>query len=448
MIRFVVIFSMLFLSGCLRVNTDPCPDFKRVQEDVLERSGHTIYWEAPEGERAFKACIEKVLGENLTADRAAYVALLNNRQLQATYESLGIAKADLAQAGLLMNPIFALAYRFTTQSTSSALINIGLLQNFLEALLIPLKKRSARFELESTRSMVTAQVLQVIADTKMAFYDLLAKKQIWNLQSQILLSLELSYETAKRLFEAGNLKKLDLVMYRVVYEEAKVALANVEIEILEAKERLNVLMGLWGDQIIWAAFDCLPDLKECEMSWEWVEQYAIANSLDLEIARREMGRTAAQFGVDTTRFIFPQLDLGPDAEREEGVWFVGPAIGIAIPFFDFGKANSAAAQAEISRQWNQYTALAIRIRSQARVARFRLLNAYRKSQYYQRVVIPLAEEVTANTLFQHNAMQLGVFHLLSAKQIELEKKIQGVEFLRDYWVERTALELILQGSAP
>jgi len=34
------------------------------------------------------------------------IALLNNKDLQATYEDLSIAQADLVQAGLLQNPVF------------------------------------------------------------------------------------------------------------------------------------------------------------------------------------------------------------------------------------------------------------------------------------------------------------------------------------------------------
>ena len=40
---------------------------------------------------------------------AVQVALLNNRGLQATYAELGIAEADVVQAGRLRNPGFSFA---------------------------------------------------------------------------------------------------------------------------------------------------------------------------------------------------------------------------------------------------------------------------------------------------------------------------------------------------
>ncbi len=439
------IFSMLFLHGCLRVNTDPQTVFAEVQQDVLTRTGHTACWDTCPDEAAFKSCIESTLKQELTEDLVVYIALLNNRQLQATYENLGIAKAQLVQAGLLRNPIFALSYRFSTKSTVTDLIDIGLFQNFLEALLIPLKKRMAASELEATQAMVTTQILDVIAQTKIAFCDFQALEQIWTLKKQVLLGAESSYDAARRLFEAGNIKDLELTANRTFYEQTKVELASLEVTVLKSRERLNVLMGLWGNQINWKASICLPIALENESDWGDIESCAIANSLDLTIARRQIYATAAGFGIDTTRIVFPQMEIGPSSERDEGVWFVGPAIALGIPLFDFGQAVSAAAQAEILRQWNRFTALAVDIRSTARIARIHVLNTHRQSQYFQKILVPLAEQLTSLTLLQHNAMQLGVFHLLSAKLQELEKKIQAVEHLRDYWTARTELEMILNG---
>jgi len=436
---------MFFLCGCLRVNTNPKPIFEEVQQDVLTRTGHTACWDTCPGEAAFKTRIENILEQELTVDRAIYIALLNNRQLQATYENLGIAKAQLVQAGLLRNPIFALSYRFSTKSTVTDLIDIGIFQNFLEALLIPVKKRMATAGLEATKAMVTVQVLDVIAQTKIAFYAFQALEQFWSLKKQVLLGADSSYDAARRLFEAGNIKDLELTANRIFYEQTKIELANLEVDVLKARESLNVLMGLWGSQINWKATPCLPVIQEKELEWSTIENDAVANSLDLTIARRQIYATASGFGIDMTRIIFPQIEIGPNSERDEGVWFVGPAIALGIPLFDFGQAVSAAAQAEILRQWNEYTALAIEIRSAARIARMSLLNAHRKTQYYQKVLVPLAEQLTSLTLLQHNAMQLGVFHLLSAKLEELERKIQAVDIVRDYWIAHTELELLLNG---
>ena len=230
-----------------------------------------------------------------------------------------------------------------------------------------------------------------------------------------------------------------------MYEQIKLEIASLEIEVLQAREKLNVLMGLWGNQIDWKFSSHLLDVPMKEENLDNIENCAIANSIDLHLSYKDMLATAAKFGIDTSRLVFPLIAAGPSAERDEGVWYIGPAFALAIPLFDFGQANAAVAQAEILRQWNHYTALAVEIRSSARSVRFNLLNALRQAKYFKQVIIPLAEQITSYTFLQYNAMQLGVFNLLMTKQIEINKKIQAVEALRDYWIIKTELETLLQG---
>ncbi|MCB1117547.1 MAG: TolC family protein [Chlamydiia bacterium] len=448
LIKSICLFSMLVLviNGCCRVDTDAQPIFNQIHDDVAHLTNQDVYWDSSLDDCLRAVSITDLLKEDLNENTAVQIALLNNRDLQATYESLGIAKAQLAQSGLLKNPVFLFSYRFSTVSSVTDLIDMSLYQNFLELLLIPLKKRLARAELEATKAMVTNQILEVIAQTKIAFYKSLSAKQIWDLKIDVLLANELSFIAAQKLYEVGNITELEVAMERSLYEQAKLDVASAEITFLEAREKLNVSMGLWGLQIDWklASHLFLPDSSE---EYDTIENDAIASSIDLKIAFNEIKATAAGFGVDTTRLIFPQMDIGVSSERDESVWYVGPAFNLAIPLFDFGQANSAKAKARIMQQWNQYTALAVEIRSLARISRFTLLNALRQSRYLEKVIVPLAEQITNLTLLQNNAMQLGVFHLLSAKNRELEKKIQHVQLLQDYWVSYVTLQTLVFGHA-
>ncbi len=58
--------------------------------------------------------------------------------MQATYEELGIAQADLVEAGLLKNPTFYFERRLPGQAAE-----IDLVQEFIDILLLPLRKRIA-----------------------------------------------------------------------------------------------------------------------------------------------------------------------------------------------------------------------------------------------------------------------------------------------------------------
>lgn len=429
----------------MRVDTNPIALFDEVQEDITTRIGQHLYWDSSIQDSVTLISMETLLQKELSEESVIQITLLNNKNLQAIYEDLGIAKAQLAQAGMLKNPIFSFSYRFSTRSNITDLIDFGLIQNFLEMLLIPLKKRMAQTELEATIDTVTTQVLEIVAETKIAFYALQAKEQIWHLKKQVLLATELSYEAAQKLFTAGNMKELQVSMERSLYEQTKLEVASWEIAVLEARESLNLLMGLWGKQIDWKiALELLP-IPEEEDSFQNIENDAVKKSIDLKIAYKGLLATASGFGIDTTRLVIPEFNLGASSERDDSVWYVGPAFSLAIPLFDFGQANSAKAQAKIIQEWNQYTALAIEIRSKARSSRFSLLNTFRQSRYLNKVIVPLAEKITYSTLLQHNAMQLGIFHLLLAKREELEKKIQFIHMQQEYWIAKVKLQTLLNG---
>src|SRR5688500_3792806 len=103
MIRAAAYTSVYFLaalSGCASMK--PGMGFVDVQIAVSERSGARVHWNTgSQPDATVDAAIQSMLERELTADEAVQVGLLNNHDLQALYEELNIAQADLVQAGLL-----------------------------------------------------------------------------------------------------------------------------------------------------------------------------------------------------------------------------------------------------------------------------------------------------------------------------------------------------------
>src|SRR5579862_7217059 len=101
----------LTLIGCASPPKDD--GFANVKQLAADRTGHAVQWNQDTADdRAAEASVHAMLQEELTLDRAVQIALINNRNLQASYEDLGIAQADLVQAGLLSNPVFNAIIRF------------------------------------------------------------------------------------------------------------------------------------------------------------------------------------------------------------------------------------------------------------------------------------------------------------------------------------------------
>jgi len=90
--------------GCARMQ--PGLGFDEVRHGVEERAGARVQWltGSPEDQEA-RDLVASLLREELTAGSAAQIALLNNRELQAVYEELNLAQADVVRAGRLANAV-------------------------------------------------------------------------------------------------------------------------------------------------------------------------------------------------------------------------------------------------------------------------------------------------------------------------------------------------------
>jgi hypothetical protein len=86
-----------------------------------------------------RARVDELMAQPLTVERALQVAMLNNRELRATLEDLGVAQADLVQAGLLQNPVISGDLVNSTRGNGLG-GGLGLSQSLLSVFLIPAKR--------------------------------------------------------------------------------------------------------------------------------------------------------------------------------------------------------------------------------------------------------------------------------------------------------------------
>src|SRR3989304_2236085 len=160
-----LIFS-LFLSGCASVQTQQ--EWERVRAFATERTGIETHWEQTEEDvKVTKEEVNKLLSDGLTEDNAVKIALINNHALQATFEEIGIAKADLVQAGLFTNPNLSALFRFPFGGGGTDIEAAGLIKisDFWQ---IPLRKKLAAARLEAAILEVSDEILNTVDDVKRA----------------------------------------------------------------------------------------------------------------------------------------------------------------------------------------------------------------------------------------------------------------------------------------
>ncbi|HXF28555.1 MAG TPA: hypothetical protein VN457_01780, partial [Chlamydiales bacterium] len=118
-------------------------DDRAVSSLVNDRIGTPVCWNQEKKNEQVKKAVDYLRSRNLSVDAAVEIALLNNPTIQAQFEELGIAEADLIEAGLLQNPLFEGFIRFPNRSTLHTNCEFSVTQNFLDIFLIPLRKKVA-----------------------------------------------------------------------------------------------------------------------------------------------------------------------------------------------------------------------------------------------------------------------------------------------------------------
>src|SRR5687768_11607897 len=163
------------LVGCTSVPKEA--GFGSVRTAVQQRSGQRVQWNRLSADdKSVATAVSDLLAQGLTEERAVQVALLNNPNLQATYEDLGVAQAEVVQAGLLRNPVFDGEVKFL-EGGEGTIIEIAVVQDFLDVFFIPLRKKVAANAFEAAKLRVTGAVLDLVGDVRSAFYTHTAAEQ-------------------------------------------------------------------------------------------------------------------------------------------------------------------------------------------------------------------------------------------------------------------------------
>ncbi len=444
-IRVFAIVALLPLGGC--ITTSPDGAFDEVAQIVSERSGKRVAWDRDaQTPSNSKAEVRRLLSRPLTASSAVQIALLNNRKLQATYAELGIAQADLAQATRLPNPIVDGSITFSDEGVTN--LAFGGALKVIEILYIPLKKRVAASQLEEAKLRVSAEVLGVASETHLAFIDYQSSRQLVSLFRDVLTSTRASMAAAKSLREAGNTTALEFETQNAELVREKLSLAKSETSATAAREALNVLMGLSGSQIRWRASNMLPTIPTRKVPTHNAERRAVEASLELGAARQRLITLAKTYRLKRAESLIPDLEAGGEWERDDGEEEAGPIFEIQLPIFDWGRPRKAKAIMELTRARDNYTALAIKVRSAARLTRVSLQTARKMALYYKASVLPQSKVLLLETTRQVNAMQESVFQLIQAKQRQIRSSQESVQALAEYWRARVRFSVLMRGKLP
>ena len=445
-------FVLAAAAGCTSVPRGA--GFGEVHDAVLARTGGEVQWQGDASGGAAAAAIagraRQLLGGELTAERAVAVAFLENLGLQATLEELGVARADLLEAGLLRNPLVELEVRFPASPATP--FEAAVAQPVLDLFLRPVRKRVAAAAFAAARLRVTDAVLGLAAETRGDFYRLQAAEEGLALVRTIAEAAHAAEELVVRQRQAGTATDLDLAAERAVAQQAELEVARGEIEATAARERLNRDMGLQDDTAAWKVGSHLPPLPPApdgSLPLAGLEDAAVASRQDLAALHEDARAAARALPAARAAAIALEAQVGAHYERDaDGTATTGPAVTAPVPIFNWGQAARARAEARYRQAELRWRARAAEVRSEVRDGWGRLAVARREAELYRDTLVPLSRNVVELTQTQYNAMLAGVFQLLEARKDQARAERGAIDALRDYWLVRTELERAIAARLP
>lgn len=443
----IAIAFVAMITGCATV--DPRESFESTADVVGERTGLAPGWARDEKARQdIEERVEELLARPLTADRAAQIALLHSPQLQADLEELGIAQADLAQATRLPNPRFEISYEESDEGDDSR-VEWSLIDDLLGAALTPLRKRIAEAELERVKLEAGQAMLDLVAETRVAFYEYQAAEQLVGRLELIRDLAQAAAELARRQRSAGTASELAAVQQEALYADTSIQLIAAQRDARSAREAVERLLGLSGPETAWEAVPELPSLPPAEPSFVHLERLAVERRLDLAAGRYAVDAVARALALRRgTRWFPAGIHVGVSHEEEEDTRLTGPVLAIELPLFDTGAASIARLEAFHRRAQHQLDALAVAARSDVREARDRLIASRAVVEAYRDALLPQRLKILDETQRRYNMMLEGVYELILASQQHVAAERAYIESWRDYWVARTDLERAAGGALP
>jgi outer membrane protein TolC len=397
---------------------------------------------------AVRTRVTRLLRRPLGADAAVQTALLNNPDLQAAYNRLGIAEALAVKAS---RPP-ALSFSFSDVSTPVELdIERQIVGSLLSLVTMPARTRIADDQFAAAELRAAEDTLRLAAETRRAYLRAVAAREIVAALGEVQHGAEAEAELAGHLRQSGGANKLDEERRKVFAAEIGAELVGARQRAAAAGERLTRLMGLWQSDLDAYLPSVLPTLPGSTSSAKAIEQGALNARVDVQMARAEMEAMAGSYGLTRKTHFLNVLDAAgiSKTQKDRGERRAdggGYELVLEVPLFDFGKANVREAEARYLEAANRLGQLGVNAASEAREAYGAYRATYEVAKKYQAEVLPLHESIGAETELQYNAMQIDAFALLDAARARARAKVASIEAKRNFWLASTDLSVAMLGG--
>ena len=420
--------------------------WSQVTKEAEERVG--VAPERIEPGESVESLVAELLADGLTREEAVRIALMNNARLQAAFDELGIARADLLEAGLYANPDLEAILRFPEAERGSEL-EVELSFNLSDLWRVPVRRKVARATLEQTTMQVINEVLNTAADARRAHAECVLLTVLRDKSSQVLETARAWRDHVYERYDYGYSSQLDLSMVDAVAADYEMNVEVTKAQVSIAETRLSRVLGLSAEGLLGAGIvGKLPEAPAAMPYLARLIQRAQQSRPDLLAA--QLGVSAAEQNLRLQRRSkWQRVSLGPTYVREptgDELW--GFALGVELPLFDTNRAARQRARYQLQQAHSDLQALQAAVHEEVTVGWEQLNLALLRERILREQVLPAREKAYNHAKEYYNEMQLNMLYMLEAQRELFEAQMAHIQALGDIQAGQVELEFVVGGKMP
>lgn len=404
--------AILLAASCAHVQ--PKPDFDTARSLIESSTGRERSFD-PLAPAFTQADVDELLEDGLSLDETLHLALVNNRELQAEFQGIGVAHADWVQSKLLSNPSLDFLLAFPTVG-GRAQLELGLSANLLELWDIPVRAASARKRLDATVLRIARRAGERLDAAQTAYYAAVAAGELVRVAEEEQELNTRSFQTVRDLHQAGAADALDENFARGPLLISRVRLDEALIDSSNAMRELAKLLSLTRPVSDLLLTDSLPLKCEPLESSEDLVLLALRSRLDLQALKAEVAVLQGALSVEQ-RKTWGEASVGGTLERpagEEG-GLVGVGAGLTLPVFDQNQAQVARAEFRLEQGVKLYESALIAVAQNVRASVLRVNSANRSLEFYAETLLPHA---VASLELTHHSLENGHSTVLTLLEVQ------------------------------
>lgn len=374
------------------------------------------------------------IADGLTQEEAVAIALWNSPSFQATLADLGIARADLAEAGLLRNPILSLLFpvgpkqlEFTLQYPFDALVQR------------PARVAAARLNAQAIGERLVWDALALVAQVRTAHTDaIIADRRLVLASENAVLTRRLA-DIADARLRAGDISELEARAPRSEAARTEVVHRAAAHDRDLARLTLAGLLGLDRrtedvQPRVSAAYDAPP----CPVDDSRLQD-ALASRPDVRAAELTLEAATARARWERSRVLALIGMLDANGSGDEG-FEMGPGVGLDVPFFNRNQGGIARATAEIARASRLYAAARARVITDVRSAGVRETRAAQALAAWVGDIVPSLETEQRQATSAFEAGEVALFNVLDVSRRLVDGRMRQLDAEADLYRSRISLE--------